>query len=252
MIRPLIFTACVAFAALAAAQSTAPPAFEVASIKPNLLSKQGGEESRRESTQSSPGNLAMRNVTLRTCIMWAYDVRDYQVSGPAWIGDERYDVTAKAAGPAPEAQMRVMLQTLLADRFKLRLHRQQKELQVLAMEAGKAGAKLKRSEVQDGPSKVTNIRATAYRASSISMEELAGLVAGPLQSAVLNMTGLQGRFDITLDMTPYVEEAKGAPGDLGRVFQHAMEDQLGLKFEARNAPAEMLVVDGAEKAPTEN
>src|ERR1700674_1090163 len=91
MIRLFIFTACVVLAQSAAAQSAATaPAFEVASIKPNLLAKQGGEGSRRESTQSSPGSLTMRNVTMRTAIMWAYRVQAYQVTGPGWIGDERY------------------------------------------------------------------------------------------------------------------------------------------------------------------
>src|SRR4029077_2928563 len=98
MIRLLMFTAWVAWAQ----STTAPAAFEVASIKPNLLAKQGGEGSRRESTQSSPGSLTMRNVTRRSAMMWAYKVQDYQVTGPDWIGEERYDISAKAAGPAPE------------------------------------------------------------------------------------------------------------------------------------------------------
>ena len=66
-------------------------------------------------------------MTLSSAIQWAYDVRDYQVSGPAWIRDSRYDISAKAAGPADEKQMRTMLQGLLAERFKLTLHRRRKK-----------------------------------------------------------------------------------------------------------------------------
>jgi len=66
----------------------------------------------------------MRNVSLKSAIRWAYHVMDYQVSGPDWLGFERYDIAARAAGPVPEEQMRTMLQALLAERFKITLHRE--------------------------------------------------------------------------------------------------------------------------------
>src|ERR1035438_3588920 len=83
-------------------------AFEVASVKVNQLSKSGGEGSRRENLQVSPGTVTMRNMTLRSSIKWAYHVFDYQITGPDWLGSERYDIIAKAKGPATEEEMRPM------------------------------------------------------------------------------------------------------------------------------------------------
>jgi uncharacterized protein (TIGR03435 family) len=254
MIRFLVFTAGVAFAQLAAAQSTT--AFEVASIKPNVSSKQGGEGSRRESTQSSPGSKTMRNVSLRTCIMWAYNVQPYQVTGPGWITEERYDVSAKAAGPAPESEMRKMLQTLLAERFKLTLHRQQKELEALVAVVAKGGPKLKPAENPDGPVSLGRGPGTAMTAKSISMDDAVALFSQALQMPVVDQTGIKGRYDISLDLTPYIADiSKQGAADVDVIIDlmnRVGQEQFGLKLESRKAPVEILVVDSAEKAPAEN
>lgn len=254
MIRLLIFTVCAAFVPSAAAQT---PAFEVASIKPNLVSKQGGEGSRRENTQTSPDSLTMRNVTLRTCIAWAYRVQPSQVTGPGWIGEERYDLAAKAAGPAAEAQLRLMLQTLLAERFKLMLHRQQKEMEVLAAVVAKGGPKLKPAENPDGPYSIARGGgAAAFTAKSISMEDAAALLSGALPMPVVDMTGIKGRFDVTVDLTPYIADVQKQGAAEFDVIQDLLnrvaQEQLGLRLESRKAPVELLVVDSAEKGPSEN
>jgi uncharacterized protein (TIGR03435 family) len=250
MIRLLIFSACVGFTQVATAQS---PTFDVASIKPSKLV---GEGSRRESTQSSPGSLMMRNVSFRTAVMWAYNVQSYQVTGPQWIGDERYDIVAKTANPAPDSQMRQMLQALLADRFKLTLHRQQKELQALVATVGKGGSKLKPAEVADGPYTIASAKGATASIKSISMEEAAGLLSAPLQMPVVDMTGLKGRFDVTIDLTPYIADVrKEGPEDAGviiDILNKVAQDQLGLKLETRKTPVEILTIDSAEKVPTEN
>src|SRR3954452_13602146 len=86
----------------------------------------------------SPGHFAMRNVPLRHAVLWAYDLKDFQISGPDWIkGDERYDIVAKASKPVSDSQVRLMLQALLADRFQLQLHREPKELSVYVLARGK-------------------------------------------------------------------------------------------------------------------
>jgi uncharacterized protein (TIGR03435 family) len=256
MIRLLVFTAGLAFVQTTTAQTAAPPSFEVASIKPNLISKQGGEGSRREATQSSPGSLTMRNVTLRTCIAWAYSVQQYQVTGPGWIAEERYDVSAKAAGPAPEAEMRKMLQTLLAERFKLTLHRQQKELEALVAVVAKGGPKLKPAENPDGPVSLGRGPGTTMTAKSISMEDAVALFSQALQMPVVDQTGIKGRYDIALDLTPYIADvSKQGAADMDVIIDlmnRVGQEQFGLKLEPRKAPVEMLVVDAAEKAPVEN
>jgi uncharacterized protein (TIGR03435 family) len=113
--------------------------FDVASIKPGALASAGGEGSRRENISSSPDTLTMANVSLASAIKWAYSLHDYQVAGPAWLNDERYDIRAKASGPTPDDQLRLMLRTLLADRFKLTSHRQTKDLPVYALLVAKNG-----------------------------------------------------------------------------------------------------------------
>lgn len=81
-----------------------------------------------ENIKATPGSLSMRRVSLKACIAWAYDVFEYQVNGPDWIGSQTYDVRGEGVGPAAAPDLRLMLQTLLADRFHLSLHRQAKEI----------------------------------------------------------------------------------------------------------------------------
>src|SRR5580698_7072684 len=112
---------CVAILAIAAQGQS----FDVASVKPNRAGI--GENAPREKITASPGSLTMQSVSLQTCIKWAYGLRDFQISGPGWLTSERYDIVAKASGPSTGAELRVMLRSLLADRFKLRSHVETKE-----------------------------------------------------------------------------------------------------------------------------
>src|SRR5262245_27511500 len=99
--------------------------FEVASVKPAAPRTEG---SRRESIEVGPGSLTLRNIRLSSCIKWAYRVFEYQIAGPGWLTTERFDIVAKAEGPAEEQELRLMLRGLLAERFKLAFHRQTKEM----------------------------------------------------------------------------------------------------------------------------
>src|SRR5205814_6167137 len=91
-------------------------------------------------------------VTLRTCVQWAYGVQSFQVTGPFWTGAERYDIVAKTPSAASQQKLRAMLQSLLAERFKLEIHRDTKEMQVYTLVVGKNGHKLKASEDDGEPS----------------------------------------------------------------------------------------------------
>jgi uncharacterized protein (TIGR03435 family) len=239
----------------------AQPAFEVASIRPN---KTGGERSGREGNGregsgreniiTSPGTLSMRNVTLKSCIKWAYNVQDAQVSGPDSLSVDRFDVLAKASDAAPDTQLRLMLQRLLADRFKLALHRESKTMAGYALVVGKNGPKLRTSEGEGEPDVQSwNLRMTAKR---FSTTDLAGLMAVPLQTPVVDMTGLKGRYDFTLDASPFFSidtpiDKSDMQATVASVFQQALEQQLGLKLEGRKIPVEVLVIDHTEK-PSEN
>lgn len=240
------------FASAAFAQT--PPAFEVASIKVDPIGKAGGEGSRRENTQVSPGSLNMHNVTLRTAIRWAYHVMDPQISGPAWLADERYDIAAKAAGPVPADEMRPMLQTLLAERFKLELHHQTKEMSAYVLTVGKNGPKFTESK-SEGESVMEPDRKTfKVSVQRTPVSQLCDMLAQMFRAPVVDQTGLAGRYDITIDALKYVAEMRGStePPDPLTLILRGLQEELGLKLEPRKMPIELLVIDHAEKAPIEN
>ena len=185
---------------------------------------------------------------MRSCLMWAYGVQEPQISGPGWLASERYDIVAQAGGPASEDQLKLMLRSLLADRFKVALHRERKEVTLYALLPMKNGPKFKASE-GDGKS---NIRPTAVGvfAEKISMPEFAVRLSRQLRSPVTDMTGLKGRFDLAFDLRQYVVN-QSTPVGIASLLLEAMEDQLGLKLQSQKAPAEVLVIDHVEQ-PTEN
>jgi uncharacterized protein (TIGR03435 family) len=245
----------IAIVALLGLAATQAQTFEVVSVKPNKMGNAGGEGSNRESVQAFPGSLAMRNVTLITCLRWAYGVRDFQISGPSWMGTERYDISAKAAGAASEEQMRIMLQAVLAERFKMALRRESKELPVYALVTAKKGMKLKPSAI-DSPGHMSPEGGDLVF-QNFSMEELAdrlSTVPFKVDRPVVNETGLKVRFDFHLNFASSSAELKTTLEGMDRgvaVFAY-VQDQLGLKLEGRKAPVEVLVIDHAEKVPAEN
>jgi uncharacterized protein (TIGR03435 family) len=229
--------------------SAADLTFDVASIKPSLGTGGREEGGKRDQITTSPGSLTMRNVTLNSCMKWAYGVQDYQISGPGWTAEERYDIAAKAEAPALDDQLKLMLQTLLAERFKLTFHRQSKEFSVLALTVAKGGPKFHESE-GEGESSFQTGKASAT-AKRVAMPQFAEQLSGPLRMPVLDMTGLKGRYDFMVDLLPYAPERPDSPVDIIAIVITALQEQLGLKVESRKSPIEVLVVDRAER-PSEN
>ncbi len=227
------------------------PAFDVASVKPNQMSKMGGEGSRREHVSAMPGSLNMHNVSLSTCIQWAYTVQEPMVSGPGWITNDRYDVVAKAGQPVTEDQLKPMLQTLLAERFKLAVHREEKVMSVFVLTVGKNGHKLHKSE-GDGEAAIDPVKgkfvANVQRAG---VGEMIALLARGLRTPVIDQTGLTGKWDFTLDVSGYATHPV-SPDDVPSLAVQILQEQLGLKLESKKMPLEMLIVDHAERTPTEN
>jgi uncharacterized protein (TIGR03435 family) len=140
----IIFTSCAAFGQ-AAAESLA---FEVASVKPAEAQGMGMMRvmMRGGPGTPDPGQITYSNVSMKSLLTTAYGVKGYQISGPSWLDSERFDVVAKIAKGATKEQFQVMFQNLLAERFKLTLHRETKELPMYALVVGKGGSKLKVSE----------------------------------------------------------------------------------------------------------
>jgi uncharacterized protein (TIGR03435 family) len=185
-----------------------------------------------------PGQITYNNVTVKNVLMNAYGVKGFQISGPGWLDSERYDIVAKLPRGATKAEFMVMLQNLLAERFKLTLHREKKDLPMYALVVGKSGPKLKESVDDpapkgggpaDGPladrGKIAmgkdgfpvlppgsggrgatamvmmngNARMTA---SGQSMAGLSEMLSNQLALPVVDMTGLTGKYDFTLSFAP--------------------------------------------------
>jgi uncharacterized protein (TIGR03435 family) len=217
----------------ACAQSPAESSeFEVASIKINARGGSGAY------VQALPGRLVMANFSLRSLIIFAYGVKDYQISGdPPWISSDRYDVQAKAEGNASVKKMEgSMLQRLLEDRFKLVLHRETRQLPVFELTVAKDGAKLERSKEGgcipysvESPPPLSPARGDSrptfcgfprlavdglnrtLEGAGVSVAELAmSLSRSELRRTIINKTGLAGTFDVHLKWT--VDATTGTPG----------------------------------------
>jgi len=235
------------------AQSSAQlQAFEVASIKPAAITvgREGGNRSRIEHT---PDSLTMLNVALSDCVQWAYGVAFFQVSD-AHLSANSYDILAKAGSPVPVGQLRLMLQDLLAKRFKLAVHRETKMLPVYELVVAKGGPKLPpaghdatRPLVRAAES-LPRIQNDSFLFSDASMAEFAQMLTQlrGIDLPVVDRTGITGTFDIVLKSAP----SAAREADSAALFA-IIQEQLGLKLVAARAPTEVVVIDHAEK-PSEN
>lgn len=240
----------ICVAALASAALAQTPAFEVASVKSN---RSGSSSS---SIRRSPGQITMENVSLRKWILYAYgipDDRDYAVAGPSWLPSETFDVAAKFPGDASREQTQLMLQNLLAERFKLRLHKQTRQVSAYALVVAKSGLKIKPDE--PGANR-TNGMPGHLEATKITLQKLADLLSKTMGQPVANETGAGGAFSFTLEWSPdETQRYQGAPDSVpqgGPTLFSALQDQLGLKLEGRKTSVEVLVVDHIERTPTGN
>jgi uncharacterized protein (TIGR03435 family) len=264
--------------AQAPAIDTKLPAFEVASVK---RSESG--DSRVIGGRTQPGGrFTMANVQLREIIRVAYRLESFQVSGgPDWINADRFDIVAKAESDAAPEQLLLMLRTLLAERFKLAVHRETRELPVFALVVarsdGKLGPQLRYSDAncvaaatgppsgrtpgrpdpsqppQCGSGRLGLGRFTA-RAQKI--EALSLILSTRVSRSVLDRTGLTGYFDFDLEWTPAAGEpglpppngpANDRPDDSGPSIFTALQEQLGLKLDPQRGPVGVLIIDHAEQ-----
>jgi len=237
-----------------------PVSFEVASITPCApgTPEPGAERMGMVQFTMPGGRFTARATSVKFLMEWAYGILPSQHSdGPSWIGEERYDILAKANGNPSDEQMKLMVQKLLADRFRLQFHRDTKEVPVLVLSPGKAAAKLfppKDDEVhgikitpQMGPDqKVLSWHTVATR---FSFAELNLTFSRLLDRVIVNRTGLDGAFDFTLDFTP--DDERPNPLDAANIIS-ALRDQLGLTVKAERGPADYLVIDHVEKVAAGN
>jgi uncharacterized protein (TIGR03435 family) len=263
---------------LAQAQQPAPlPAFEVASVKPN------NDGPGKMQTVTRPGGVFVAvNTPLRLLIADAYignqpGAIDRIVGGPAWVQTARYDITAKAARdfrptpPGPPAEMLLMIRALLEDRFKLKVHREPRELPAYELVVVRPGATgLRKSDVDCdalfAAGKVTRPEAGVRPLCGISNGPVGpsketGLIAGGFSMSqfaqflqrvglpVIDKTGLTGRYDFDLAFAPMAPStADTAPDPARPTIFIALEDQLGLKLQSTNGPLDVIVIDSIEPA----
>ncbi len=221
------------------------PAFEVASIRPHPgLAMVVG-------INVSGSRITISAHALQGLILTAYELEGYQLyGGPQWMDEERYDIEARAGGEAPPTpiQVRLMLQTLIADRFQLKFHRETKQLSEYELRVAKGGPKLKAS----APGSVNSLRFGGGESVSVltvtggGMEQLAKQLGNSgLERPVLDKTGLTGQYDYELRWS--VDQAGAGRADGPPSVVTAIQEQLGLKLESIKGPVEIFVIDHAER-----
>ncbi len=240
-------TVGLVFAAAACAQA---PAFDVATIKRNVAAVSAGEGGHRENIEASPVSLTMRDVSLETCIEWAWGLQDYQISGPDWMMSEKYDIAGKSGTAVSPDRMKLMLQALLAERMNLATHRGTKEMPVYALTVAKSGIKVAESAGEQKSTMKRMEGSLVFR--DTSMRDLAGYLSTLVfvGRPVIDKTGMEGAFDFAIRFGATNEEMRRVTldGD-GASFFTLIQEQLGLKLEPRKSAVETIVIDHADKTP---
>ncbi len=236
------------------------PAFEVASVKAlpagSLITVVGG--------RPSGSRLTLEAMSLSDLVSWAYNIKPWQVAGgPPWggakgdptildSGTRRFDIAAKAEGEAARSpeEFRAMMQSLLADRFHLVLHRQTREIRVYALVVDKGGLKLHESAA--GGKSVMRMNGGGHiTGTGATITQLVDWFSNSngVDRPIVDQTGLKGRYDFTLEWT--APKAGVAPDLSAPDIFTAMPAQLGLRLRSQTAPVEILVIDSAAM-PGEN
>jgi uncharacterized protein (TIGR03435 family) len=242
----IVAAALLSLTIITAAQNQ-PLAFEVASIKPSKANANGSS-----GINSRNGRIDASNVTLKRCIMGAYEVGPNQIiGGPDWLDSERFEITAKAEEPVGVSVLNKMLQTLLTDRFKLVLHRETKQIDAYILESRNEAARIEKG---DGKGATTNNGRGNIVAMNATMDRFAEILSRQMDRPVVNHTGYEGVFNLTLKWTP--ESTGTAKPDNGAAIEGpsiftAIQEQLGLRLRAQKVAVDVIVIDHAEK-PSEN
>jgi uncharacterized protein (TIGR03435 family) len=242
-------------AGLIAHPQSSHPAFDVASIKPTPSN--GGQPG----INRSAGQFSTSNLSLPFLIQWAYDVDEDRLVGlPKGFDSVRFDITAKIPPDQkliPNVTLRLMMQNLLVDRFKLRVHREMRDLQSYALVKEKAGPKVRFVDPSQpvgmnpfnmtDPGRIVGTRVTA--------EMLAKVLAGQLKRPVEDLTGITMPFDFTLEWMP--DSIAGQSDTVGANSNRAslitaLREQLGFRLNSRKSSVEVIVIDHVESVPSQN
>lgn len=245
------------------------PIFEVASVKPSAhangrISYAGGPGT------SDPGQITFTNVTLGGVLIRAYDLKPFQLVGPDWISTNRYDIVAKIPPSTSQEQFQAMLQNLTLARFHTELHHETRQIQGYELLVGRNGPKLTEATGPEYPKLngpgiaiLEGVKGrtvvTYLHAKDQTMAALAEFLSREFRLPILDQTGLTGTFTFTLTFSP---QAPGAVAPLPSETTPDVPDQsapnlltaiqdIGLRFNSRKVPVDVLVIDRADKVPTD-
>lgn len=285
--------ASIAFGAAACAfgQSAARVEFEVVSIKPSPEPTPG--QGRRVGCDGGPGSkdpgmYRCTNMSLSNLITSAYGIAHYQLSGPDWMMGQMFEIAAKIPEGTSKDDFKLMLQNMLADRFKLAAHHETRDMAKYELVAAKGGPKLKESvdrptapdapPPNPGPPGPPKRDAEGYPVLAagrpsmammggkarmfnpkMTLDQLASQLGAQLGSPCTNATGLTAKYEIGLywafgsvRAAPPGTDGVAASEPEGPTLEQAVQEQLGLKLEAKKGPVDFLVVDHLDKMPIEN
>ncbi len=231
------------FGTCAAAQES----FDVATIRP---SSQGVRFERDGETEISHGTLRMHDVTLITCIKYAYHVQRAQIVELDGMDKQHYDITAKTDASATDERMRQLLQALLVERFGLKFHPGTKDTSAYVLTVGPQGLKKMKPAAQDGDPWHQN-SAMGMVARDWTLNDFVTYVSDPLGAPLVDETGLKGKYDFSFDFHAYVDQAPEIHADPQAVLRMTFEGELGLKMTRRRVTIQTMVIDRAT-LPTEN
>jgi len=236
----LLVTMSVAWPALG---QTDRPAFDAASVK--------ATDGAGDFVEVKGATMTAHAARISTCIAWAYDVPANQVIaadsvGSVMLRELRYDIVAKVNGDVPPDRIRLMLQTLLAERFKLQVRRQPREMQGYALVADRGGPQFRASQ-GDGESTMRMASKLTRAWTHTTMAQFANTLSEAMQAHVVDETGLRAKYDLSLDLTPYLPANANERPDIGAMMITAVQEQLGLKLVSRRSRVDVLVVEHVEK-----
>ena len=221
--------------------------FDVTSVKPSRAEGWQGID-------TMPGRIRAESITLLRCIREAYGVGPHQViGGPDWMAADRWEIVARADRPVDDDDvLMLMLRELLADRFRLALHRETRMLPSYVLEVDKRGPRMQRAEAGDSDTEMHGGRGgpATLEARKTDMNRLAELLDWRMDRPVVNHTGLNGGYNFTLHWAPEnLRDPENGADDVS-IFT-AVGEQLGLRLRTGKAPVEVLVIDHVER-PSEN
>jgi uncharacterized protein (TIGR03435 family) len=254
-----LYIAAVYTVLIARAQNLPPdkdttPTFDAVSIKKVervqvTIRANGGAVRVTGGLQYTPGRLTCGSLPLRSLVREAYSVNDWQVSGPSWIDSEVYQLVATMPQETARPTARLMLRTMLAERFKLALHTEEKVIPVYALVQAEGGIKLRQAASTGTYSQ--KVGGGKFVASGMPLAGFAHFLTSVVERPVIDMVNSPSVYDFELEWTPdYEINPDGARRDRG--ILGVLERQAGLKLEPRKSPVQILVIDQAERIPTEN